>query len=153
MNGFSFYEDLLEEVLLKLVEKTKKLYVLFALEDWLSTMNFWFLDVGGCQWHLAFVKFQLCRLTTQKHNYNKVIWSNQDKWWSFKLCLTNMDWGKNEGANLWTMVAILNVIVSCESLGLKEPFQGTCFGHAMLKACQYDTTNNKVSMGFHNIFI
>ncbi len=102
----------------------------------------------------AFVKFHLCRLTTQKHNYNKVVWSNQDKWWSFKLCLTNMDWGKmfvyikNEGANLGTMVATLNVIVSCENLGLEEPFKGTC-----LKACQYDTTNNKVSMGFHNIFI
>jgi hypothetical protein len=44
------------------------------------------------------------------------------------------------------MVATLNVIMSCENLGLEEPFQGTCFGHAMLKACQYDTTNNKVSM-------
>lgn len=55
---------------------------------------------------------------------------------------------KNEGANLGTMVATVNVIVSCENLGLEEPFQSTCFGHAMLKACQYDTTNNKVSMGF-----
>lgn len=55
---------------------------------------------------------------------------------------------KNEGANLGTMVATVNVIVSCENLGLEEPFQSTCFGHAMLKACQYDITNNKVSMGF-----
>jgi hypothetical protein len=60
---------------------------------------------------------------------------------------------KNEGANLGTMVATLNVIVSCENLGLEEPFQGTCFGHNMLKACQYDTTNNKVFMGSHEIFI
>lgn len=60
---------------------------------------------------------------------------------------------KNEGANLGTMVATLNVIVSCENLGLEESFRGTCFGRAMLKACQYDTTNNKVSMGFHDIFI
>jgi hypothetical protein len=60
---------------------------------------------------------------------------------------------KNEGANLGTMVATSNVIVSCENLGLDEPFQGTFFVHAMLKACQCDTTNNKNSMGFHDIFI
>jgi hypothetical protein len=27
-------------------------------------------------------------------------------------------------------------VVSCDNLGLKEPFQGTYFGHAMLKVCQ-----------------
>lgn len=75
--------------------RPKKMYLLLALEDWLSTMttfDFWMLvDANDI---FAFVKFHLCRLTTQKHNYTKVVWSNQDKWWSFKLCLPNMDWGK-----------------------------------------------------------
>ncbi len=29
-------------------------------------------------------------------------------------------------------------------LGLEESFQGTCFGHAFSKTCQYATTNGKV---------
>ncbi len=33
---------------------------------------------------------------------------------------------------------------SCESFGLEESFQGTCFGHAMSKACQYGTIDDKV---------
>jgi len=29
-------------------------------------------------------------------------------------------------------------------LGLEEIFQGTCFGHAFSKACQYATTKEKI---------
>jgi len=37
----------------------------------------------------------------------------------------------------------LKLVVTCEVLGLGENFQGTCFDHAFLKACQYATTNEK----------
>ncbi len=37
------------------------------------------------------------------------------------------------------MVVVLKYVVSCESLGLEESFQGTWFGHAFSKACQYGT--------------
>lgn len=37
----------------------------------------------------------------------------------------------------------LKLVVTCEVLGLEENFQGTCFDHAFLKACQYATTNEK----------
>ncbi len=30
-----------------------------------------------------------------------------------------------------------------EALGLDENFQGTCFGHAFVKACQYVTIDEK----------
>jgi hypothetical protein len=33
---------------------------------------------------------------------------------------------------------------SCETLGLQESFNGTCFGPAFSKTCQYVTTNEKV---------
>jgi hypothetical protein len=46
--------------------------------------------------------------------------------------------------NLNAMTYALKSIVSCESLGLEESFQGTCFGHAFEKACQYGTTKEKV---------
>jgi hypothetical protein len=42
------------------------------------------------------------------------------------------------------MTTILKSIVSCDMLGLEEIFQGTCFGHAFSKACQYATTEEIV---------
>jgi hypothetical protein len=42
--------------------------------------------------------------------------------------------------NLNAMTYALKYVVSCESLGLEESFQGTCFGHAFSKAYQYGTT-------------
>ncbi len=47
---------------------------------------------------------------------------------------------KNEGSILNAMTNVLKSIVNCEPLGLEESFQGTCFGHAFSKACQYGTT-------------
>jgi hypothetical protein len=38
------------------------------------------------------------------------------------------------------MVVVLKYVISCESLGLEESFQGIWFGHAFSKACQYGTT-------------
>ncbi len=51
---------------------------------------------------------------------------------------------KDEGCNLKIMTTILKSIVSCDMLGLEEIFQGTCFGHAFSKACQYATTKEKI---------
>jgi hypothetical protein len=43
---------------------------------------------------------------------------------------------KDEGSNLNTTIA-LKSIMRCESLGLDESFQGTCFCFALSKAYQY----------------
>jgi hypothetical protein len=51
---------------------------------------------------------------------------------------------KDEGFNLNTMITTLKSIVSCDVLGLKESFQGTCFGHAFSKMCQYVIIDTKV---------
>jgi hypothetical protein len=42
------------------------------------------------------------------------------------------------------MTIAMKSIVSCDVLGLEESFQGTSFGHAFSKTCQYSTTNEKV---------
>jgi hypothetical protein len=42
------------------------------------------------------------------------------------------------------MIITLKSIISCDMLGLEEFFQGTCFGHAFSKVCQYATTKKKV---------
>jgi hypothetical protein len=43
---------------------------------------------------------------------------------------------KDEGSNLNIMNIALELIISCDVLGLEESFQGICFGHAFSKACQ-----------------
>ncbi len=40
-----------------------------------------------------------------------------------------------------TMTTTLKLVISCETLNLLTPFDGTCFGHAMSKATQYVMTN------------
>jgi hypothetical protein len=50
---------------------------------------------------------------------------------------------KDEGANLNAMTTILKFVVDCEVLGMEDSFQGTCFGHAFSKACQYGTIEKK----------
>jgi hypothetical protein len=42
------------------------------------------------------------------------------------------------------MIGALKSIINCESFGLEESFQGTCFGHVFSKACQYH--NRKKSL-------
>jgi hypothetical protein len=42
---------------------------------------------------------------------------------------------KDEGFNLNIMIFTLKTIRSYDILGLKENYQGTCFGHAFSKAC------------------
>jgi len=42
------------------------------------------------------------------------------------------------------MISVLKYVVKFESLGLEESFQGTCFGHAFSKACQYGTAKKKI---------
>jgi hypothetical protein len=40
------------------------------------------------------------------------------------------------------MTMTLKFVVSFEILGLDESFQGTWFGHAFFKTCQYGTTKD-----------
>jgi hypothetical protein len=54
---------------------------------------------------------------------------------------------KDERSNLHTCASTLTSIVSCNNLGLLEPFDGTCFKHALSKVCQYAIANEKVSTG------
>lgn len=42
------------------------------------------------------------------------------------------------------MTTTLKSVVGCDNLELQEAFQGTCFGHAMSKACQYGTNDGNV---------
>jgi hypothetical protein len=42
---------------------------------------------------------------------------------------------KDGGFKLNTMTIVFKSIVSCDFFGLEESFHGTCFGHALFKAC------------------
>ncbi len=54
---------------------------------------------------------------------------------------------KDEGSNLQTYASALTSIISCNNLGLLEPFDGIFFRHALLKVCQYAIANEKMSIG------
>jgi hypothetical protein len=40
---------------------------------------------------------------------------------------------KDEGSNLNTLTNALKFVVKCETLGLKESFKATCFGHVFFR--------------------
>ncbi len=60
---------------------------------------------------------------------------------------------KDDGFYLNTMITSLKSIVSCNVLGFKESFQGTCFDHAFPKVCQYATTYEKNYKGLKYLSI
>ncbi len=57
-----------------------------------------------------------------------------------------MPYVKDEGSNLATYAQALKAIVFCVDLDTTKPFDGYCFGHALLKVCQY-ATSNEVARG------
>jgi hypothetical protein len=52
---------------------------------------------------------------------------------------------KNKVINLARLTIALKSVISCEALNLFQPFDGTCFGHAMNKVVQYATNDDKMS--------
>lgn len=60
---------------------------------------------------------------------------------------------KDDSSNLATLVASLSSMVTYRPFGMALPHVGTCFGHAMSKACQYATMNEKVCRGVSKVRI
>ncbi len=60
---------------------------------------------------------------------------------------------KDKGSNINAMTVALKVVVNCEFLGLEESFQGTCFGHAFSKGCQYDIVEEKVCKDLKHVYV
>ncbi len=54
---------------------------------------------------------------------------------------------KDERINLNTLVSTFISIISCAPLQLATPFNGTCFGYVMSKACQYAINDIKIGVG------
>jgi hypothetical protein len=50
-----------------------------------------------------------------------------------------------------TLAIVLNFVVSCALLQLSSPFNGTCFGHVMSKACQYAMNDSKVRVEMKDV--
>jgi hypothetical protein len=51
---------------------------------------------------------------------------------------------KDEGVNFNAMTMVFKTIINCDVLELEESFNGTCFGCAISKTCQYATPKEKV---------
>ncbi len=70
----------------------------------------------------------------------------------YKLKRIIVTYVKDKGSNLNIMTTTLKSIVSYDVLSLEKQIQGTCFGHAFSKACQYVTTNEKVCKGLKYVY-
>ncbi len=51
------------------------------------------------------------------------------------------------------MIVTSRSIVTCETLGGMENFQGIYFGRVFFKACQYAIVGEKISRGFKCVFV
>jgi len=71
-----------------------------------------------------------------------------DKYGLKKKIIVNV---KDEGSNFNAITTIL--VQNCESFGLKESFQGTCFRHVFSKACQYGIVEEKVCKDLKYVYI
>ncbi len=123
------------------MEKTKELYVLPQLTKCLSTIaNFdlWmfkkshdinFLDANWQPKQVTIGLFEAIETTRQALVINL---SNLLD--SFGLSKKIIAFVKDEGANLNAMTLTLKSIVSCDTLGLEEIFNGNYFGHVFSKA-------------------
>ena len=58
---------------------------------------------------------------------------------------------QDEGANLATLERALQLTVSCDILGLANPFSSACFGHIMSKVCQYATNDEQMCKGMKEV--
>jgi len=137
------------------VEKTNELYVLLALAECYSiivSFDLWmfkgandvfalviiFLSNDRQPKHVIISLFEKTKITGQAlESLTKLL----DKYGLRRKIILYV---KDEGYNLNAMTSVLKSIVNCEFLGIGKSFQGTCFGHAFSKACQYGTIEEKV---------
>ncbi len=62
-------------------------------------------------------------------------------------------YGKNEDINMFMMTNALKQIVNYEELKILTPFEGVCFRHALFKAYQYATFDEKLSSSSQHVNI
>jgi hypothetical protein len=149
----------------ELVEKTKETYVLPLLNDYsciITNFDLWMSkgarDVFilviiflGSNWKPKHVTLGLVEaVETIRHVMIRNIIELLDAYGLRNKIITYV---KDEGSNVNTLINALKFVVKCETLGLDESFQGTCFGHVFPKACQYTTTNDKVCKNLKYVFI
>jgi hypothetical protein len=59
---------------------------------------------------------------------------------------------ENEGGNLSTLTKALTFVMTCAPMAFVTPWQGSCFGHAFNKACQYALNDQvKYVSGFERL--
>lgn len=154
-----------KQILAKLVENTKKncmYYLPWKNACWQQLLVF------GCQWvpttplHLLSISFM--HIGSPNTIHFRVIWSNQNKCQTMALKLQALlnKFGLKRKCILMSKMKTYKVSQSKEDfegyyelwkLKIRGAFSKRVFGHVMSKVCQYGTTNNKVRVGSHNIYV
>ncbi len=121
---------------------SKGAHDIFAL-----VMNF----LGATNWHPKHVTLGLFEVID---NHNKTLAKTLiELLEKYNLSKKIIVYVKDERFNLNIMTFAWKIVISWDSLGLEESYQGICFGHAFSKACQYAIANDKVYKDLTYVFI
>ncbi len=52
-------------------------------------------------------------------------------------------------APIWNCAQAFKLMVSCNDFGVIQPFDSSCYSHALLKVCQYAILDEKVVHRLH----
>ncbi len=161
--AFPSPHQLIIEVLLNIVAKTKEKYVILAFRSCFTctcSFDLWMSRVS--QDTFAMVIIFIDSLWQPIHvisgifevsNTSSATMANQLRTLldSFGLLTTVIAYVKFERWNLNTLTSILIFVFSCYSLQLAFPFVNLCFGHAMSKVAQYANDDINVCVGFSKV--
>jgi len=144
-----------QDIIPTLVQKTKEDYVLLEFSQCVSAIanfNLW-MSKGAYDIFALVINFldgnwKLKRVTIGL--FEAIETTNQALAMNLKELVDSHNlrkkiivYVKDEGANLNAMTMVFKTIINCDILGVEESFNGTCFGHAFSKTCQYATTERK----------
>ncbi len=158
-------KSFVKKVLPSLVEKTMTTYVQPTLVDYISTTYTFDLWVSnGTKYVFIVLVIIIASDQEVKHviielfeisNMSGVAMAFKLEELLDKFSLTQkiLPFIKDERSNLQTCVNALTFIVSCNNLSLLEPFDGTCFRHALSKVCHFIIKNEKLSISLLSTFI
>jgi len=156
---------LVNEILLKIIEKPKERNIFSALESYNTCMVGFDLWMSRTRMHtfVLIVHFLNDKLGALSCNH----WFFLDSW-DFQEChgfssqwSPCKTWAQRLGycvCQRWVGSSFnhdhyIDYFVSCEVLWLTTPFVGACWGHAMSKCCQYATDDYKICVGLTSISI
>jgi len=156
---FPNQKQVVQHAIPELVAKTMEKFVMPTLESCsIATTSFdlWMFKCGHDTFSLVnFINSHWvpCHLTMgffEATYTSRIVMFAQvkERLLSYNLLEKLITYMKDKGDNLSILTRALSFVVSCVPLKLAAPWQGSCFGHAFSKTCQYACNDAIICLGF-----